>query len=108
MYLAPPGRSSASAVDARIWMWEAWWHGDPYLNIEHYFRDSVFGRRTNDNASYDAAVAAVLKAAEDFPYIVIQTRLRDLERFGRLVRGFRSDIEIVAPSADETYIIAKK
>jgi hypothetical protein len=108
MYLAPPGRNAAAEVDARIWMWEAWWQGDPYLNIEHYFRDTVFGRRTNDNASYDAAIGAVLDAAADFPFVVIQTRARDAARFERIVRTFRSQVELIAPNPDETYIIAKK
>ncbi len=108
MYLAPPGRNSAAEVDARIWMWEAWWQGDPYLNVEHYFRDTVFGRRTNDDAGYDKAVAAVLRAADKFPFVVIQTRPHDAARFERIVKTVRTDVEIVAPSVDETYIIARK
>jgi hypothetical protein len=107
MYLAPPGRNSATAVDARIWMWEAWWHGDPYLNIENYFRDTVFGRRTNDNAGYDDSIAAVLNAAQAFPYIVIQTRPRDAERFERIVRRFRANCETISPNSEETYLIAR-
>ena len=108
MYLAPPGRNSASEVDPRIWMWEAWWHGNPYLNVEHYFRDTVFGRRTNDSASYDDAVGEVLRAAEPFPFIVLQTRPRDAERFTRILKGFRSQCETISPSPNETFIIAKR
>ena len=43
VYLAPPGRSGAKRIDARVWMWEAWWQGDPYLNVERLYRDTVFG-----------------------------------------------------------------
>jgi hypothetical protein len=107
MFLSPPGRNSAAEVDARIWMWEAWWQGDPYLSVERYFRDTVFGRRTNDHASYDAAIGTVLAAAEKFPFIVLQTRPRDADRFERAMRTFRKNVEIVAPNSDETYIIAR-
>jgi hypothetical protein len=107
MYLAPPGRNSASAVDPRIWMWEAWWHGDPYLNVENAFRDTVFGRRTNDNTSYDDAIATVLEAARPFPYVVIQTRARDAERFERIIRRFRADCVTISPNSHETYLIAR-
>jgi hypothetical protein len=108
VYFAPPGRNSAAEVDPRIWMWEAWWQGDPYLSIERYFRDTVFGRRTNDHASYDAALGAVYAAADAFPFVIMQTRPRDVARFERVVKNFRSNVEIVAPNADESYIIARK
>ncbi|MGD0473545.1 MAG: hypothetical protein ABSB70_10035 [Candidatus Velthaea sp.] len=108
VYVAPPGRNSASDVDARVWMWEAWWQGDPYLSVERYFRDTVFGRRQADRATYDDAIGAVLTAAESFPFVVLQTRPRDTGRFERIVKQFRKQIEIVAPGPEETYIIARK
>jgi hypothetical protein len=108
VYFSPPGHNSAAAVDPRIWMWEAWWQGDPYFNVEHYFRDTVFGRRTNDHASYDNAIGSVLSAAQEIPFLVLQTRPRDAARFERIVRTFRSRVEVVAPNADEIYIIAQK
>jgi hypothetical protein len=108
MYMSPPGRNSAAQVDARIWMWEAWWQGDPYLNVERYFRGSVFGPLTSDHAAYDEAIASVLQTAERFPYVIIQARPRDTARLERIVRTFRSDLELVTPNFDETYIIAKK
>jgi hypothetical protein len=78
------------------------------LSVERYFRDTVFGRRSSDRASYDDAIGAVLAAAESFPFIVLQTRPRDTGRFERIVKEFRRHIEIVAPNPDETYIIARK
>jgi hypothetical protein len=107
VYIAPPGRHSATAIDARIWMWEAWWQGDPYLNVEHYFRDTVFGRRSDDGAGYDDAIGTVLQAAAHVPFLVLQTRPRDTARFERIVKGFRKHVEIVSPNPDETYLIAK-
>lgn len=108
VYLALPGRSAAKRVDARIWMWEAWWQGDPYLNVERLYRETVFGSATNDDASYDRAATAVLAAAESAPYIIIQSNPRDADRFERLMRERRSDTELANPDVDEIYIIGKK
>ena len=108
LYLAPPGRNSAAEVDARIWMWEAWWQGNPYLNIEHYFRDTVFGRRTNDNAGYDGAMASVLAAANDYPYVIVQTRARDAARFERLIAACGRRVETLRPNGDETYVVGAR
>ncbi|MBV9408137.1 MAG: hypothetical protein JO164_04905 [Candidatus Eremiobacteraeota bacterium] len=107
VYLAPPGRSGGKRIDARVWMWEAWWQGDPYLNVERFYRDSVFGGRTNDDASYDRAVTAVLSASETAPFVIVQSRAKDAARFERLVRAHRPNVEIVAPDEDELYIVGK-
>ena len=108
VYLALPGRSAAKRIDARIWMWEAWWTGNPYLNVERLYRDTVFGGATNDDASYDRAAATVLEAAEDAPYIIIQSSSRDADRFERLLRERRTNTERVTPDLEEIYIIGKK
>ena len=108
VYLALPGRSAAKRIDARIWMWEAWWQGDPYLNVERLYRETVFGGTTNDDASYDRATATVLTAAESAPYIIIQSNARDAARFERLLRERRPNTELVNLDLDEVYIIGKK
>ena len=108
VYLSPPGRNSAKKADARVWMWEAWWQGDPYLNIEHYYRDTIFGQRTSDDASYDRAIGAVLTAAESYPYVIVQTAAAEAARFAHIVAPFRSKVEIISPHPDETYIIARR
>ncbi len=108
VYLALPGRSAAKRVDARIWMWEAWWRGDPYLNVERLYRETVFGSATNDDASYDRAAAAVLDAAANAPFIIIQSSSRDADRFLRLMRERRASTELVNLDLDEIYIIGKK
>jgi hypothetical protein len=108
VYLALPGRSAAKRVDARIWMWEAWWTGNPYLNVERLYRDTVFGSATNDDLSYDRAAATVLAAAEDAPYIIIQSSARDADRFERILRERRPNTERLTFDADEIYIIGKK
>jgi hypothetical protein len=108
VYLAPPGRSGAKRIDARIWMWEAWWQGDPYLNVERLYRDTVFGARTHDDASYDRAVSEVLTAAEKAPHVIIQSTERELARFQTLLKAHRPSVEIIAPNPDELYLIGTR
>jgi hypothetical protein len=108
VYLALPGRSAAKRIDARVWMWEAWWQGDPYLNVERLYRETVFGGTTHDDPSYDRATAAVLTAAESAPYIIIQSNTRDADRFERLLRERRANTERVNLDLEEIYIIGKK
>ena len=108
VYLTPPGRSGARRVDARVWMWEAWWQGDPYLNVERLYRDTVFGAKTNDDASYDRAVAEVIEAAADAPYVILQSTAREAVRFERIMRAQRPIVELVIPNEDEHYIIGKR
>jgi hypothetical protein len=108
VYFAPPGRSGAKRIDARVWMWEAWWQGDPYLNVERLYRDTVFGGRVNDDASYDRAIGEVMTAAEAAPYVILQSNAREAARFERLVSAFRPKVEVVAPDDDEIYIIGTK
>ncbi|HEX3464177.1 MAG TPA: hypothetical protein VHS78_09040 [Candidatus Elarobacter sp.] len=108
VYLAPPGRSAARRIDARVWMWEAWWAGDPYLNVERLYRDTVFGARTNDDGSYDRAVDEVLGAADAAPYVILQSTARDSSRFERLLRARRPNVETAAFGDDEIYLIGKR
>jgi hypothetical protein len=108
VYLAPPGRSGAKRIDARVWMWEAWFQGDPYLNVERLYRDTVFGANINDDANYDRAISEVLTAAEAAPYIIVQATPRESDRFERLLTTHRAHVEIVQPDEDELYLIAKK
>jgi len=108
VYLAPPGRSGAKRIDARVWMWEAWWQGDPYLNVERLYRDTVFGSGTNDDASYDRAIADVLEAASGARHVIVQSTVREAARFERLVRAHRPNVEIVNPNEDELYVIGRR
>ena len=68
--------AAAKRIDARVWMWEAWWQGDPYLNVERLYRDTVFGARTNDDASYDRAVAECWPPPPSAPYVIVQATPR--------------------------------
>jgi hypothetical protein len=106
VYLAPPGRGGRR-IDPRIWMWEAWWQGDPYLNVDRLYRDTVFGARFNDDAGYDRAVGQVLAAAAAAPYVIVQAGAKDAERFERLLAAVRPRVELVEFDADEVYLLAR-
>ena len=106
VFMAPPGRSPGKRIDPRMWMWEAWWQGDPYLNVERLYRDSVFGGRTNDEGSYERAIGDVVDAAAQAHYLILQAGPREAARFERLVAERRSHVEVVNPDPDEFYIIA--
>ncbi len=108
LFLSPPARNSFRSADARIWMWEAWWQGNPYFTIEHAYRDSLLGARAADAPAYSRAIASILSNADSYPVVIVQTteqRLNDLEP---IVRNARSNVEIVAPHSYEIYLIAKK
>lgn len=105
LFIAPPARNAFRTADARIWMWEAWWQGNPYFTIEHAYRDSLFGARSADEHSYARAIAGILSAAADYPLLVLQTTERRLAEFEPLVRNARSNVEIYAPNATELYLI---
>lgn len=108
LFIAPPARNSFRTADARIWMWEAWWQGNPYFTIEHAYKDSLFGARSADEHSYARAIASVLSAAAEYPLVVLQTTERRLAEFEPLVRNARAHVEILAPHANEVYIVAKR
>ncbi len=108
LFVAPPARNAFRTADARIWMWEAWWQGNPYFTIEHTYKDSLFGARSADAHSYTRSIASILSAAADYPLIILQTSERRLAEFEPLVRNARNNIEIIAPHTNEIYLVAKK
>ena len=106
LFLSPPARNSFRSSDARIWMWEAWWQGNPYFTIEHAYRDSLLGARASDGPAYSRAISSILSTADSFPVVVVQTteqRLADLEP---IVRNARPNVKILAPHPYEMYLIA--
>ncbi len=108
LFIAPPARNSFRSVDARIWMWEAWWHGNPYHNVEHAYRDSLFGRRSGDEAGYARAIASVLSNAQEYPVVVLQTTEQRLREFEPHMRNARPHVEIRALHPHEVYLIGTK
>ena len=105
LFVAPPARNSFRTADARIWMWEAWWQGNPYFNIEHAYRDSLFGRRSADEQGYARAIASVLSGAQAYPVIVLQTTEQRLGELEPLLRNARPNLQIRAPHPHEVYLI---
>ena len=108
VFFAPPGRNAAKAADARVWMWEAWWQGNPYMNIEHYYRDTVFGLCTADDQSYENAILQVLSMADNYPIIILQTNEANLARFERLAKEVRPHVDILLPESAEAYVVAHR
>ena len=108
LFIAPPARNSFRTADARIWMWEAWWQGNPYYNIEHTYRDSLFGRRSSDENGYAQAFASVLSNAQDYPVIVVQTTEQRVRDFEPHLRNARAKLEVIAPNGGEVYLVATK
>ncbi len=105
LFLAAPARNTFWTADARIWMWEAWWQGNPYFNSEHYYRDSLFGARSADENGYARAVASVLSSAQQYPVVIMQTTERKIHEFEGLLRNARKNVEILAPHPYEVYLI---
>lgn len=108
LFLAPPTRNSYRNADTRIWMWEAWWQGNPYFNIEHAYRDSLLGAKASEPSSYARALATILEAASDIPVIVAQTTEQRLSEIEPLVRDVRANIDIIAPHTNEVYVVATR
>jgi hypothetical protein len=108
LFLAPPARNSFRSADARIWMWEAWWQGNPYYNIEHSYRDSLFGARSADEQGYARAISSVLSTAAEYPVVILQTTEQRLHEFEPLLRNARPKVEIVAPHSHEVYLIGTR
>ena len=105
LLFTPPNRNAYRTTDARVWMWEAWWHGNPYFNIEHYYRDSVFGARTSDENSHSRAILSVLRAAEQYPVIVMPTNEAQVAHYEHLMKGVRDHVERLVFHPDEAYVI---
>jgi hypothetical protein len=108
LFIAPPARNSFRSADARIWMWEAWWRGNPYFTVEHAYRDSLFGTRSAEEHSYARSIASVLSAAQDYPLVIVQTTKARQPGIESLVRNARRNVEVYAPHPYETYLIATK
>ena len=108
LFISPPARNSFRSADARIWMWEAWWQGNPYYNIEHSYRDSLFGARSADESGYARAIAGVLSSAQDYPVVILQTTEQRLREFEPHMRNARPNVEIFAPHSNEVYLIGTR
>ena len=108
LFLSPPARNSFRSADARIWMWEAWWQGNPYYSIEHAYRDSLFGQRSSDENGYARAIASVLSNAQEYPVVIVQTTEQRLAEIEPHLRNARPNVTAYAPHPNEVYLIGTK
>lgn len=108
LLLHPPTRNWLRNADARIWMWEAWWKGNPYLALEHAYEDSLFGARAAEPAEYARAFAALLSAAGEYPLIIVQATDAQLAEMEAPLRATGRNVDVVAPHPSEIYLVATK
>ncbi|HEY9086382.1 MAG TPA: hypothetical protein VIN40_10685 [Candidatus Tyrphobacter sp.] len=108
LLLALPFRNAYRSPDARLSMWEAWWQGDPYFSHEHAYRHALFGVGASEPADYARTAASLLARASEYPVIVLATDEKRAAEMESLLRAARRDLEIVAASPDEVYLIAKR
>jgi hypothetical protein len=108
LFLCPPARNSLRNTDARIWMWEAWWQGNPYFSPEHAYRDSLFGAGATDATKYAEAFASLLSAAEAYRVIIVQTSEDRVSEIEGPVRAARPQVEILSPRPSEVYLVATR
>lgn len=105
IFLYPPARNTLHRADPRIWMWEAWWQGDPYFTIDRAYGNSLFGKRTDDR-TYARALETVIAAAAKYPLLVVQTSPDRLDEIEPMVRSARGSVELYRPNSREAYLIA--
>jgi len=99
--LTPPAMEDDDRSDARIWMWEAWWQGNPYLSIEPH------DARAADRDAWRASFAEQLDAARKYPLAIVQTTEGERDHVQSLVRDFRSDVTERRFTPEEIYLLAR-
>ena len=107
VYLAPPG-NPRPRPDPRIWMWEAWWHGDPYLNVERAFSGTLFDAPALDAGRYRDALAVLVRSAERFALVVVQTSEVERDAVEAALSAAGRTVEIRQPAPEELYLIARR
>lgn len=105
LFIVLPAMQPLQGADARLWMWEAWWQGDPYHTLAQTYRDSLFGR-VQDEAEYEAGIARLLSGAADYRLVIFQARTEQLPRLERIIRNARRSVRTITPNASETYLLA--
>lgn len=105
VFLAPPARNTLHRADPRIWMWEAWWQGDPYFTIDRAYGNTLFGKRSDDR-TYERALATVVDAAAKYPLLIMQVARDRTDDVARILRSAGRTVALHQPSEFETYLIA--
>jgi hypothetical protein len=108
LFISPPARTAHHSIDPRIWMWEAWWRGNPYFTIEHTYSEALFGPSSSEPAAYARALAEVFAHAGAYQVIVVHTDERRMSEMAELLRSARPRVETFAPHPDEVYLVGVK
>ncbi len=83
-----------SRSDARIWMWEAWWRGDPHFKP--------------DPPSHEQTLGPLVARADSYRVVLVVTTERAAPEAEELLRSSRRSIEAISTSAEEVYLIASR
>jgi hypothetical protein len=108
LFLSLPTRNSFRNADARIWMWEAWWQGNPYFTVERAYRDSLLGARASDAPAYSRAISTILAKADPYRVVIVQTTEQRLAEVEPLVANALPNVRIIAPHPKEIYVVATR
>ncbi len=84
--------AETSGSDARAWMWEAWWRGDPHFKP--------------DPPSHGQALGQLVARSESYRIVLVVTTARAAPEAEELLRSSRRSVEAVSTSAGEVYLIA--
>ncbi|TAM57922.1 hypothetical protein EPN52_11965 [bacterium] len=101
--LTAPELEADDRSDARTWMWEAWWKGNPYQNVAPHIAPAAHAA---DRADWRAAFAEQLETARKYPLAIVPTSAGEREHVETLLREYRSSIRTREFSPEEIYVIA--
>ena len=101
--LTPPEMEEDDRSDARTWMWEAWWKGNPYQNVEPHVAPDAHAA---DREGWRAALREQCEIARKYPLAIVPTTAGERDHVEALLREFRHEISERRLSAEEIYLIA--
>lgn len=102
--LTPPLMEEDDRSDARTWMWEAWWMGNPYQNVEPHAAPDA---HAPDRAAWQQSFAEQLEAARKFPLAIVPTTEGERAHVEALLGDFRSQVLERRFSPEEIYLLAR-
>lgn len=106
LLLAPPARGGHRSIDPRIWMWEAWWRGNPAFTLEQLYAESTFGSHPSET-EYEAALKRLIEKAVKYPLILLLTTSSHAPEAESLLRNSGRTVEALRFSEEEVYLVAK-
>ncbi len=106
LLLAPPSRGGHRSIDPRVWMWEAWWRGNPAFTLEQLYAESTFGTHPSET-EYMFALKNLINKSSKYRLILFLTASSHAPEMKSLLRDAGRAVEILAYSDDEVYLVAR-